>query len=162
MGRIATGVVLALIISPALAVELPDSNITPGSINPAATKEIICVRGYTSGVDKDGASVRDVSESVKKQAYRNYGLTGNRNGYCDVEGGCEVDHLISLQLGGSNDIKNLWPQPYTGQWNAHMKDGLENTLHSKVCKGEVTLHDAQRDISSNWIEAWKKYVNNKK
>jgi hypothetical protein len=24
---------------------------------------------------------------------------------------CEVDHLIPLELGGSNDVKTLWPQP---------------------------------------------------
>jgi hypothetical protein len=40
-----------------------------------------------------------------------------------------VDHLIPLELGGSNDIANLWPQSYVTVWNAHMKDRLENRLN---------------------------------
>ena len=145
-------------VSNAFSADLPNPAITPGAIDASATKEVICVRGYTGSVKSDGTKVRDVSEATKQQAYKNYGIEGNYKGYCDPKVGCEIDHLISLQLGGSNDIKNLWPQSYAGQWNAHLKDGLENTLHSKVCKGEISLKEAQQAISSNWIEAWKKYV----
>jgi len=158
MGRV---ILLSLILVSfnSLAGQLPDPTITPGAVDPSATKDVVCVRGYTSGVKADGTKVRDVPERVKLQAYRNYGIEGNYKGYCDLKVGCEIDHLISLQLGGSNDIKNLWPQSYAGNWNAHIKDGLENTLRAKVCKGEISLQEAQKAISSNWIEAWKKYVN---
>ncbi len=33
----------------------------------------------------------------------------------------EVDHLVSLELGGSNDIRNLWPEPSAGRWGARTR-----------------------------------------
>ena len=70
-----------------------------------------------------------------------------------------VTRLISLELGGSNSIKNLWPESYrTRPWNARVKDRLENKLHELVCSGQLDLQTAQRAIASNWIEAYKKYV----
>jgi hypothetical protein len=69
-----------------------------------------------------------------------------------------VDHLISLELGGSNSIKNLWPQSYRTQpWNAHVKDTLENELHDEVCSGRLDLKTAQREIAGDWIAAYRKY-----
>ena len=69
-----------------------------------------------------------------------------------------MDHLISLELGGSNSIKNLWPQSYETQpWNAHVKDALENELHDEVCSGRLDLATAQHDIATDWIAAYKKY-----
>jgi hypothetical protein len=38
-----------------------------------------------------------------------------------------------------------------------VKDALERKLHRLVCAGEVDLKTAQREIASNWIEAYKKY-----
>jgi hypothetical protein len=35
---------------------------------------------------------------------------------------------------------------------------LERKLHKLVCAGQLDLKTAQRDIASNWIEAYKKYV----
>ena len=61
------------------------------------TKSDICVPGYSK-------KVRNVPESVKKQAYAEYGITLHQPKEY------EVDHLISLELGGSNSLKNLWPQ----------------------------------------------------
>jgi hypothetical protein len=70
----------------------------------------------------------------------------------------EVDYLISPALGGADDIRNLWPQPYaSGEWNAHVKDALEDYLHDQVCAGKLDLQTAQRDISENWISAYQKY-----
>jgi hypothetical protein len=70
----------------------------------------------------------------------------------------EVDYLISPALGGADDIRNLWPQPYaSGEWNAHVKDALEDYLHDQVCAGNLDLETAQRDISVNWIHAYQKY-----
>ena len=60
--------------------------------------------------------------------------------------------------GGSNAVKNLWPQSFQTQpWNAHVKDQLENTLHQLVCAGEVDLATAQHDIATDWIAAYRKY-----
>jgi hypothetical protein len=66
-------------------------------------------------------------------------------------------------LGGSSDIRNLWPEPYASTlWNAHVKDALEDRLHEMVCNGTIDLHTAQREIASNWIAAYKKYFHAEK
>ncbi len=130
--------------NPADAAYLPNSQMTPGDTLDVTTKDI-CVSGYSS-------KVRDVPTSVKDQVYREYGITSHKPGQY------EVDHLISLELGGSNSVRNLWPQSYTGNWNAHIKDKLENKLHDDVCAGQVDLKTAQREISTDWIAAYKKYV----
>ena len=74
-----------------------DMKCTPGAVFQQATPKQICVRGYSK-------SVRDVPYEVKIEAYREYGIIHR------VRGEYEVDHLISLELGGSNDIANLWPE----------------------------------------------------
>jgi hypothetical protein len=75
---------------------VPDPAKTPGDTL-AVTKSDTCVPGYSK-------KVRNVPESVKKQAYAEYGITSHKPKEY------EVDHLISLELGGSNSLKNLWPQ----------------------------------------------------
>ena len=123
---------------------LPDAKMTPGATLPV-TKDDICVPGYTK-------KVRNVPASVKKQVYAEYGIASHR------PGDYEVDHLISLELGGSNSVKNLWPQSYKTQpWNARVKDALENEMHSEVCDGRLDLAKAQHDIATDWITAYKKY-----
>src|SRR6202047_21312 len=88
---------------------------------------------------------------MKREVYREYGITSHG------PGDYEVDHLISLELGGSNSIKNLWPQSYvTKPWNAHVKDALENRLHAMVCAGKMSLKDAQMQISGDWIACYKR------
>ena len=51
-------------------------------------------------------SVRNVSAATKRAVYAEYGIASHQPGKY------EVDHLISLELGGSNDIRNLWPESY--------------------------------------------------
>jgi hypothetical protein len=64
-----------------------------------------------------------------------------------------------LELGGSNDITNLWPQSFiTKPWNAHVKDTLENKLHELICSKKVPMKTAQQEIATNWIDAYHKYV----
>src|SRR5262252_6985734 len=124
---------------------VPDPAKTPGDTL-AVTKADICVPGYSK-------KVRNVPESVKKQAYAEYGITSH------APREYEVDHLISLELGGSNSLRNLWPQSYETQpYNAHVKDRLENKLHKMVCEGAIDLRTAQRAIATDWIGTYRKYV----
>ena len=70
----------------------------------------------------------------------------------------ELDYLITPELGGSGDRLNLWPERYGARvWNARVKDELEHLLPQLVCRGQVDLATAQRDIAANWIAAYKKY-----
>ena len=103
---------------------------------------------------------RNVPQTLKKRVYKRDGVSGgNHTGICAVTEGCEVDHRVSLELGGSNDISNLMIQPYAGNCNAHQKDALEDRLHSLVCKKEISLNSAQSLIYKDWAAGYKKYVN---
>ena len=124
---------------------LQNHELTPGSVFPNATREVICVKGYTK-------QVRHVSGETKQERYRAYGIPHHR------PGDYEMDHLISLELGGNNEPANLWPELYHGQNNAHVKDKLENELHRLVCNGTIPLEQAQREIATDWLAAYRKYV----
>jgi hypothetical protein len=115
-----------------------DRACTPGAIFPKVTKNDICVSGYSR-------SVRNVPDSEKNQVYAEYGITHHTTGQY------EVDHLISLELGGSNDISNLWPEAASPTPGFHEKDKVENYMHDQVCSGAVSLQQAQIEISTNWL-----------
>jgi hypothetical protein len=123
--------------------DLPNHRLTPGASSPATVWRI-CRPGYAE-------SVRDVSESEKRAVYRRYGEV-------DVPYAHEVDHLVSLEIGGSNSIRNLWPEPYAGKWGARTKDQVENALHDLVCSGRLGLKAAQRIEAANWVAAYRRYV----
>jgi hypothetical protein len=105
---------------------------------------------------------------MREQVYREYGYNYD---YCQgpdrgvAYQSCEVDHLIPLELGGSNALSNLWPEPfgcadrqrcsvYDPRPGAGEKDQLENELHRLVCSGSLKLADAQRCVASNWVQCW--------
>ncbi|GAC1422073.1 MAG: hypothetical protein PVS3B3_34680 [Ktedonobacteraceae bacterium] len=120
---------------------LPDSACTPGAILSTGTKEAICVSGYAR-------TVRNVPESEKIQDYNEYGISHHSPGEY------EVDHLVSLELGGSNDISNLWPELASPTPGFHEKDKVENYLHDQVCKGAISLQQAQTEIATNWLAVY--------
>jgi hypothetical protein len=128
---------------------LPDPRLTPGAVFPHVLADDICRPGYAR-------AARRVRESTKREACRLYGVSYPAKGY-------EIDHLISLELGGAaDDVRNLFPQPGTGKWTYHHKDQLENNLHRRVCSGELTLREAQDLIRGgrtyDWTLAYRKYV----
>ena len=115
---------------------LPDPKLTPGDTFPGVTAGDVCTPGCAT-------DHRHVTESMRDRVYAEYGRTRG-------PGCCEVDHLIPLELGGTNDLKNLWPQPDDPRPGSAEKDQLENELHEQVCAGRMTLADAQHCIASNW------------
>lgn len=92
---------------------------------------------------KWGRDERHVSKAMKRQVFAAYGLIGNNDSACirDARGRhCEIDHLISRELGGADDVRNLWPQSYGSiPWNAVRKDCIETRLHKEVCAKHVTI-----------------------
>ena len=123
--------------------QLPDPRCTPGSVDPAVTQadigSTICRSGYTEGVRPPESQTHHAKYDVAYPAYR-------------IPDGdtSELDHLVSLELGGSNDITNLWPE--VGPL-PNPKDKVENALHRAVCDGRVRLAAAQRAIAINWRTA---------
>jgi hypothetical protein len=69
----------------------------------------------------------------------------------------ELDYLVTPALGGADDIHNLWPHSYSALWNARVKDALEDRMREMVCHGTLDLSEAQREIATDWISAYKKY-----
>lgn len=129
---------------------LPDPACTPGAIDPrvgpTTTGVTICASGYTAKV-RPPVSVTD---RIKRDQMAAYGLQGR------PPGDYELDHLVSLELGGaSSDVANLWPQPWTGEGNAHQKDAVEMQLKREVCGGVVSLADAQRMIAADWLAVYR-------
>ena len=61
-----------------------------------------------------------------------------------------------LEVGGApQDLANLWPESWTGDANAHMKDAAENFLNREVCRGTIPLAEAQRQIATDWLSVYK-------
>jgi hypothetical protein len=117
----------------------PDRACSPGAYYDELTKAVICSSSFHT------SSIRNVPESLKHAVESEYGLAPGRYGRT-----LEIDHIVSLELGGSNDIANLYPEEADARPGYRVKDGLENRLHALVCTGAMTLRAAQRGIASNW------------
>jgi hypothetical protein len=124
---------------------LPDRDCTPGARFRYATRAKVCVKGYRK-------QARNVSTAAKDAVYAMYGMTAHFNGATG-----EVDHLVSLELGGSNARANLFPEAASPTPGSHQKDKLENKLHSMVCAGSITLAAAQRAIAKDWVAEYNRY-----
>ena len=127
---------------------LPDHACSPGAYYSGLTKNVICAPGFTT------KTIRNVPESEKHAVELEYGLAPKRYGRT-----LEIDHIVSLELGGSNDIANLFPQMATlpnHRPGFKVKDKLENEVHDAVCSGQLSLRSAQQQIASNWKLLYKK------
>ncbi|MGC1106423.1 MAG: hypothetical protein WA876_07780 [Candidatus Acidiferrales bacterium] len=126
------------------AAALPNPILTPGSTHVVSLANM-CSSEHDEVISK-------VSDAVRQQVFREYGIAGA------PPGGYEIDYLVTPGLGGSDNIRNLWPEPHKQTiWNSYVKDQLEDHLHSLVCSGQVGLATAQRDIATDWIAAYRKY-----
>jgi hypothetical protein len=123
--------------------QLPDRVCTPGAIDPAVTQQnihsTICRSGYTKTVRPPESQTERAKFDV---AYRAYHVRHSATS--------ELDHLVSLELGGANDIANLWPE--VGKL-PNPKDKVENDLHRAVCDGKASLATAQQAIATDWTTA---------
>lgn len=121
-----------------LALTVPNPTVTPGLARYLNATQVCAIRW---GLDR-----RHVTEAMKQQVAKVYGLSrasivARGKGPC-----CEFDHLIPRELGGADDVRNIWPQPWD---EAHQKDVIENALHRDLCAGRITLQ-AARDQMQRW------------
>jgi len=123
---------------------LPDRRCSPGAYYSKLTRPVICAATFRT------SSVRNVPDSEKNQVEIEYGLAPRPYGPT-----LEIDHIVSLELGGSNGIANLFPERAAAHPGFHVKDVLENKLHTLVCGGQMALRTAQRQIAANWEGLYK-------
>lgn len=136
---------LALLPASLLAQQRPDPALTPGVARLLTQAQVCSV--------KWGRDARHVTAAMQRQVAASYRLdrkdiVAYGKGAC-----CEFDHLISRELGGADDVKNLWPQPWV---EAKQKDRLENWMHREVCAGRLPLIVAQQALAGDWIAAQQK------
>lgn len=144
-------IIALLAMNLAIAGPLPDAQLTPGALNPDVTQatigKTICVPGWTAEArppaSKTDKIKRAMLATMSDKSPAHY----------------ELDHLISLQLGGHPiDTRNLWPERYAGTCGARVKDRIENTLKRRVCSGKLTLEAAQTAIRTDWVAAYRQYI----
>jgi hypothetical protein len=116
----------------------PDRRCSPGAYYSKLTRSVICLPSLTT------SSIRNVPSSQKHAVEVEYGMKPKSFGSTP-----EIDHIVSLELGGSNDIANLFPETANAHPGFHVKDKLENKLHDMVCAGQMTLKTAQQQIAAN-------------
>lgn len=122
---------------------LPRADLTPGLARDVAV-EALC-----ASTPRPAPAVPEV---VHRNVFASYGADFTRASEY------ELDYLITPELGGAPDPQNLWPQPFARtEWNAYVKDELELYLHQLVCDGAIDLETAQRELSVDWIGAYKRH-----
>jgi len=131
---------------------LPDPNCTPGAVNPTVTLDVLMNPQFTTKCVRDQAT----SPQEKAATYRWYGIAKPSNN-TGASQSCELDHLISLELGGADTLDNIWPQcgPSGVTLNRRFfkrKDTVENYLAKQVRDGKMNLPDAQRGIATDWTQ----------
>lgn len=147
---------LILMALPALAEPhavsyLPDPVLTPGAVNAVATIDLLRGPSFVR-------SSRHVTRATKRAVFIAY-----FESVPDHPEEFEVDHLIPLENGGSNDISNLWPEPLHFDVNgfdlgAKTKDRAENATHKAMLRGEITLEEVQNISRKDWTILYKRFV----
>ncbi len=119
---------------------LPDSSFTPGAVRSTDVHEICTV---------STRNFRHTTSAMKRQVCTAYGYTKQN---CPQQNTMEIDHLIPLELGGADDVRNLWPELAP---DFHVKDKVETRLHDLVCAGKMKITDAQDLIRTDWTKGIK-------
>lgn len=114
----------------------PNKALTPGSVVDA-TREDVCAPGYSKRMRAK------VSKQTKALVYYRYGLKYDSKHF-------QIDHLIPISIGGSNDPDNLWPQPIINNYGFREKQKVAAYLHNQVCADKMDIRDAQEMIRVDW------------
>ena len=117
----------------------PDPQLTPGEFFPDVTAADVCTPGYAT-------AARHVTRSERDAVFAAYGDPQDASLYT-------LDHFIPLNLGGSDSVLNLWPEPVAVP-GSHEKDKVENYLHAQVCAGTLSLAAAREAIRNDWYAVY--------
>ena len=131
---------------------IPDPKCTPGAINPTVTLEVLKNPAFRTACVRDCATPL----TVKDSAYGLYSIAHPSNNQGPTQT-CELDHLVSLELGGADTLDNIWPQCGPSQVALaaryfKQKDMVENFLAFRVKTGKMILADVQKGVATNWTQ----------
>lgn len=131
---------------------VPDPGCTPGATNSTVTLDVLKSPKFKTGCVRDHAT----SAHQKITTYGWYAVTkpAHNTGANQI---CELDHLVSLELGGADTLDNIWPQ--CGPDGARglkrffkQKDRVEGYLAAQVRANAIGLEVAQRGIAQDWTQ----------
>ena len=131
---------------------LPAHKCTPGSVRADITQDnigqTICNPAWSTDLIRPPQTETDRLKTAVMAAYGVPAADRAR---------VELDHDVPLELGGSDDVTNFWPEisdiPGARPAWRNTKDKVETRLHAAVCAHEVMLVDAQWAIAMNWLTA---------
>jgi len=130
---------------------LPDPECTPGAVNPTVTANILRNPAWRTRCVRDGAT----TPAQKHSVYAAYGIRPPNNNHGRTQT-CEIDHLVSIEIGGADTLDNLWPQCGGGPTLAKrwfkIKDGVENALAKGIKTDGDEPEQAQRGIAKDWSQ----------
>jgi hypothetical protein len=125
----------------------PDPRCTPGAVRSDITQATIATTICRPGWTKTVRPPSYETNRYKTQAMVAYGVPETERP------STEFDHFVPLALGGSNDVRNLWPQDGPGPGIYNTKDRVEERLNDAVCERRVTLDAARAAIVADWTTA---------
>jgi hypothetical protein len=115
---------------------------TPGATNPTITQataaSTICKHQY---VDKINSQI---SKKTSTEVFAEYAIAKKKRS------DFAIDHLVPIDLGGTNAISNLWPIPLKGTATAQRKAVVDAAVHKSMCAGFISLAAAQGLFNASW------------
>jgi hypothetical protein len=100
-------------------------------------------------VAKRDKELGGVTLAMEKKVFSRYRLPWSRRAEF------KIDHLIPVELGGADTVDNLWPQNLSAKpYGTERKELLTEVLLARIRAGQMTLAQAQEQISRDWIDAF--------
>jgi Excalibur calcium-binding domain len=139
------GTVIAGLLS--IGVGAPAAQLVASMLNPVVTQRTIRTTICSTRWVKQQ---RDVSRQTKNKVFVAARIPkAEQRKYA-------IDHVVPIQLGGSDRLTNLVAQPLA---ESKQKDAIEDVLKAEVCTQRILLLTAQRTISADWRNAVRPAVN---
>jgi hypothetical protein len=123
---------------------LPDRRCSPGAFYAGVTKAVLCSPAFQP------SNIRAMTKQLKHAVEIAYGMAPRK-----YHRTLEIDYIVPLELGGANNLANLFPESQTADPGYLAKDRLELKLHDLVCAGKMTLTTARQSIAANWISLYR-------
>jgi len=142
-GITAVAAACAVALPAIAAAQLPNNYYTPGKAEKVDIKQL-CAATFD-------ASAKPISDWQKNETLTRYGVRPEK-----FSG--ELEHLIPVSLGGTNDPDNLYPFHGQGEYTLEAKQRLAAKLHELVCDGKISLKQAQEIFKKDWTKGYKQYL----